>query len=143
MKPVFRSHNDERRFLEGPGTRKSELSFIFRIARDLFSGIRALHLVGPCITVFGSARMGEEHPYYDLARRMGASLAELGYEVLNFCIQDSPRRAHSIATASSPTCGAIADARGEKMVRSAPRSLIRRNWFASIVSRISASLISG
>jgi succinate dehydrogenase / fumarate reductase, flavoprotein subunit len=26
-----------------------------------------------------------------------ASLAELGYEVLNFCIQDSPRRAHSIA----------------------------------------------
>jgi succinate dehydrogenase / fumarate reductase flavoprotein subunit len=26
-----------------------------------------------------------------------ASLAELGYDVLNFCIQDSPRRAHSIA----------------------------------------------
>jgi succinate dehydrogenase / fumarate reductase flavoprotein subunit len=26
-----------------------------------------------------------------------ASLAELGYNVLNFCIQDSPRRAHSIA----------------------------------------------
>lgn len=26
-----------------------------------------------------------------------ASLAELGYEVLNFCFQDSPRRAHSIA----------------------------------------------
>jgi succinate dehydrogenase / fumarate reductase flavoprotein subunit len=26
-----------------------------------------------------------------------ASLAELGYEVLNFCYQDSPRRAHSIA----------------------------------------------
>src|SRR5438045_6689095 len=26
-----------------------------------------------------------------------ASLGELGYQVLNFCIQDSPRRAHSIA----------------------------------------------
>src|SRR3989338_11575438 len=26
-----------------------------------------------------------------------ASLAEMGYSVLNFCIQDSPRRAHSIA----------------------------------------------
>ena len=26
-----------------------------------------------------------------------ASLGELGYNVLNFCIQDSPRRAHSIA----------------------------------------------
>lgn len=26
-----------------------------------------------------------------------ATLAELGYEVASFCIQDSPRRAHSIA----------------------------------------------
>ena len=26
-----------------------------------------------------------------------ASLAEMGFNVLNFCIQDSPRRAHSIA----------------------------------------------
>ena len=26
-----------------------------------------------------------------------ASMAELGYNVLSFCIQDSPRRAHSIA----------------------------------------------
>src|SRR5580692_10726995 len=26
-----------------------------------------------------------------------ASLAELGYKVLSFCLQDSPRRAHSIA----------------------------------------------
>ena len=27
----------------------------------------------------------------------GATLAELGYDVLSFCFQDSPRRAHSIA----------------------------------------------
>ena len=26
-----------------------------------------------------------------------ATMAELGYDVLNFCFQDSPRRAHSIA----------------------------------------------
>ena len=30
-----------------------------------------------------------------------ASLAELGYHVLSFCIQDSPRRAHSIALAQA------------------------------------------
>ena len=58
-------------------------------------------------------------------------------------IRSLQRIAHSLAIASSPTCGAMADARGEKIVRSAPRSLIRRSWFASIVSRISASLMSG
>ena len=31
------------------------------------------------------------------ARRPPSSLGELGYNVLSFCIQDSPRRAHSIA----------------------------------------------
>jgi uncharacterized protein (TIGR00730 family) len=82
MTPEFRPRGDERRFLEGPGTRKSDLGFIFRIARDLFSGIRALSSVGPCITVFGSARMGEEHEYYGLARRVGASLAGLGFTVM-------------------------------------------------------------
>ena len=29
--------------------------------------------------------------------RAAASLGEMGFNVLNFCIQDSPRRAHSIA----------------------------------------------
>ena len=82
MTPEYVPKGDERRFLEGPGTRKSDLGFIFRIARDLFSGIRALSSVGPCITVFGSARMGEAHPYYDLARRVGGSLAELGFTVM-------------------------------------------------------------
>jgi hypothetical protein len=32
---------------------------------------------------------------------------------------------------------------GEKIVMSAPRSRIRRNWLASIVSRISSSLMAG
>ncbi len=51
--------------------------------------------------------------------------------------------AHGTATDWSPTCGAMAEARGEKIVMSAPRSLMRRSWFASIVWRTSSSLISG
>jgi hypothetical protein len=36
---------------------------------------RQLHFVGPCVTVFGSARYAEGHPAYALTRRMGSALA--------------------------------------------------------------------
>jgi len=52
-------------------------------------------------------------------------------------------RAQAIATASSPTCGAMAEARGLKIVMSAPRSRISRIWFASRLSRISSSEMAG
>ena len=39
---------------------------------DFLRGFRTLHFVGPCVTVFGSARVKPESPYYDLARQMGA-----------------------------------------------------------------------
>jgi uncharacterized protein (TIGR00730 family) len=45
-------------------------------------GFRVLHFIGPCVTVFGSARFGETHPYYDLARRTGAELARAGFTVM-------------------------------------------------------------
>ena len=45
-------------------------------------GFRSLHFVGPCVTVFGSARFGEEHPYYALGREIGARLARVGFTVM-------------------------------------------------------------
>lgn len=53
-----------------------------RAVRDFVRGFRALHFVGPCVTVFGSARFGEAHPYYQLAREMGSALARLGFTVM-------------------------------------------------------------
>lgn len=41
-------------------------------------GFRALHFVGPCVTVFGSARFAGENQYYVKAREMGARLAAMG-----------------------------------------------------------------
>jgi uncharacterized protein (TIGR00730 family) len=38
--------------------------------------------VGPCVTVFGSARFKDEHPYYALARDVGARLARAGFTVM-------------------------------------------------------------
>lgn len=36
----------------------------------------------PCVTIFGSARVGEHEPAYQMARRLGRSLGEAGFAVL-------------------------------------------------------------
>jgi uncharacterized protein (TIGR00730 family) len=73
---------EERYFLEGPKSRSSEFLMTLRIVRDFLSGLRVLHFVGPCVTVFGSARFTEEHPFYELAREVGRGLSRLGFTVM-------------------------------------------------------------
>lgn len=72
----------EGRFLEGPRSRTAELWRAVRIFGEFIRGFRALHFVGPCVTVFGSARFGEEHPAYGMARRLGDLLARGGFTVM-------------------------------------------------------------
>jgi uncharacterized protein (TIGR00730 family) len=73
---------EERLFLRGPTGRGLELKRAFRIFLEFIRGFRALHFVGPCVSVFGSARYGEGHPHYALARAVGAGLARAGFTVM-------------------------------------------------------------
>ncbi len=73
---------EERFFLEGPRSRKTELLSVWKIALEFIKGFRTLHFVGPCVTVFGSARFREDDRYYALAREVGAGLARLGFTVM-------------------------------------------------------------
>ncbi len=73
---------EEARFLEGPRSRGFELVRALRIFAELIRGFRALHFVGPCVTVFGSARFGEGHPAYALGRAVGRELARVGFTVM-------------------------------------------------------------
>jgi len=73
---------EEELFLEGPHGRGFELGKAFRIFRELIYGFRALHFVGPCITVFGSARFPLEHRYYALTRELGARIARAQFTVM-------------------------------------------------------------
>ena len=77
-------HNglEERHFLEGPHSRSHEFLTLIRITWELLRGFRLLHFVGPCVTVFGSARFKDDHPFYDLARKVGSRLAEMGFTVM-------------------------------------------------------------
>lgn len=47
---------EESQFLEGRHGRGFELIKAFKIFMECIKGFRALHFVGPCVTVFGSAR---------------------------------------------------------------------------------------
>jgi uncharacterized protein (TIGR00730 family) len=69
-------------FLEGPRSRFAELCTLVRVMRDFLRGFRVLHFVGPCVTVFGSARIPSGDPQYELARKMGAAIARLGFTVM-------------------------------------------------------------
>jgi uncharacterized protein (TIGR00730 family) len=77
-----KSASEERRFLEGPNSRLEELFRAFRIFREIIRGFRRLHFVGPCVTVFGSARFPESHRYYQQARAIGFELAKAGFTVM-------------------------------------------------------------
>jgi len=72
----------DRLFLGGPRLRRRELRTIFRVTREILHGFRSLHFAGPCITVFGSARLQEGHPHYELAREVGAAASHMGFAVM-------------------------------------------------------------
>lgn len=79
---IVKNAKEERFFLDGPQSRKRDFFFVIKVLAEFIKGFRALHFVGPCATVFGSARFKEDHPHYKLSREMGAELARIGFTVL-------------------------------------------------------------
>ncbi|MDX6508033.1 MAG: hypothetical protein QOG06_2677 [Gaiellaceae bacterium] len=54
-----------------------------RIGREFLDGFVAVERIGkPAITVFGSARVGEDHPAYREARDVARRLAEAGFAIV-------------------------------------------------------------
>ncbi|MFM1879085.1 MAG: hypothetical protein RLZZ241_1951 [Bacteroidota bacterium] len=72
----------ERRYLEGPRNRLRELWFTVKVAYHFIRGFRRLHFVGPCVTVFGSARFAPDNPFYVQAEEVGKKLAQMGFTVM-------------------------------------------------------------
>jgi hypothetical protein len=72
----------DRVMLAGPHSRRREIMLLVRVVRDFIRGFRAFHFAGPCVTVFGSARFGEAHPSYAVARDVGRRLARMGFTVM-------------------------------------------------------------
>ena len=81
-------HNGERvpeneiLFLDGPRSRWQDFKFVVKVCIEFIRGFRALHFVGPCVTIFGSARFGEDSPYYQLTRKLSGEIAKLGFTIM-------------------------------------------------------------
>ena len=73
---------EEIKFLDGPRSRWQEFKFTVKILIEFIRGFRALHFTGPAVTVFGSARFEEDHPYYEMARNLSAEIAKLGFTIM-------------------------------------------------------------
>ena len=73
---------DDLRLLGGPEGFGGDLRRSARIWREFLTGFWRLRKVGLCVTVFGSARVQPDHPWYDTARTVGRLLGEAGFTVM-------------------------------------------------------------
>lgn len=72
----------EKAFLAGRRPREADLESAVRIFLEFLRAFESFEFEQPCVTVFGSARFGEDHRYYARAREVGAALARAGYAVM-------------------------------------------------------------
>ena len=83
LTPFLKSLKDaEKSFLSGRRSSADEMESAVRVFLEMLRGFEELDFEGPCVTVFGSARFAEEHPYYAMGREVGRRLAEAGFNVM-------------------------------------------------------------
>lgn len=73
---------NESLFVRGPLSRFKELSFAFKVFFNFIKAFRKMHFIGPCVTVFGSARFTNDSEHYKNAEKIGAALAKTGFTVM-------------------------------------------------------------
>ncbi len=73
---------DENLFVRGPLSRFNELTFAFKVFFNFIKAFRKMHFLGPCVTVFGSARFTNDSAHYKNAEMIGAALAKTGFTVM-------------------------------------------------------------
>ena len=55
---------------------------IFKIMGEFVNGYEKLSRIGPCVSIFGSARTKPDNPYYQLAERIAQKIVDNGYGVI-------------------------------------------------------------
>lgn len=55
---------------------------MFKVVAELVEGFERLNKIGPCVSIFGSARTKPDHPYYKLAAEIARLLVREGYGVI-------------------------------------------------------------
>ena len=55
---------------------------LFKIMSEFVNGFEKMSKIGPCVTIFGSARTDKNNQYYKLATKIGKELSTHGYGVI-------------------------------------------------------------
>ncbi|GAB3653507.1 TIGR00730 family Rossman fold protein [Echinicola sediminis] len=55
---------------------------IFKVMSEFVEGFEKLAKIGPCVSIFGSARTPQENKYYKIAEEIAAKLVRHGYGVI-------------------------------------------------------------
>ena len=55
---------------------------LFKIMSEFVEGYETMAKIGPCISVFGSARTQEDHPHYQMAVEVAERIVDAGYGVI-------------------------------------------------------------
>jgi hypothetical protein len=69
-------------FLAGRNSKIKEFLKVVRISFEFIRAFKTFHFLPPCITIFGSARFKENHPYYKLTQNVAYSLSKLGFAII-------------------------------------------------------------
>jgi len=72
----------EIKFLAGPQSRWKDFKTALSVFASFIKGFRAFHFTGPCVTIFGSARFKNEHPYYKKTEELAGKIAQLGFTIM-------------------------------------------------------------
>jgi uncharacterized protein (TIGR00730 family) len=62
--------------------KSSDSWVIFKVMSEFVEGFDKLAKIGPCVTIFGSARVKSGHPYYKMADEIAYQLVQHGYGVV-------------------------------------------------------------
>ena len=63
-------------------SRIKDLWRVFRIMGEFVDGFETMSRLGPCVSIFGSARTKPDHPNYEMAQIVARRLVEAGYGVI-------------------------------------------------------------
>ena len=62
--------------------KSSDSWVIFKVMSEFVEGFEKLAKIGPCVTIFGSARIKPDNPYYKMAEEIAYLLVQQGYGVI-------------------------------------------------------------
>ena len=80
--------NEDDKILEGlkqkpwSEIRSNDSWVIFKVMSEFVNGFESMARIGPCVSIFGSARTKPEDKYYQLAERIAEKISKAGYGVI-------------------------------------------------------------